>query len=102
MENISEWIWEINLAGEILYSSPQTEKIFGFMINAGPDTRLFQFINPQEKLKVLTAFKRCITNKQPLIALECSFIHQNGGLVYIELNADPVFDDNNNLMCLSK
>ena len=97
VENISDWIWEINLAGEILYSSPQAEKILGFSINAENNPRLFQFINPQEKLKVLTAFRRCITNKQSLIAMECSFIHQNGELVYIELNADPVFNDHSHL-----
>ena len=98
VENISEWIWEINLVGDILYSSPQTQKILGFTIKAQADTRLFQFINPQEKSKVLAAFSLCMTTKQPLVALECSFIHQNGQLVYIELNADPVFDKNNSLI----
>ena len=98
VENISEWIWEINLVGEIIYSSPQTQKILGFIIKAQADTRIFQFISPQEKSKVLAAFSLCMTTKQPLIALECSFIHQNGQLVYIELNADPIFDENHCLI----
>ncbi|NOQ13277.1 MAG: PAS domain S-box protein [Methyloprofundus sp.] len=98
VENISEWIWEINLAGDILYSSPQTKKILGFTINTYPGTQLFQFINPPEKPKAVASFKLCIINKQPLIALKCSFIHKSGQLVHIELNADPIFDENNSVI----
>jgi len=38
VENISEWIWEINLQGKLLYSSPQVKDILGYRINEQANT----------------------------------------------------------------
>ena len=98
VENISEWIWEIDLDGYLLYSSPQTQKILGFTIKLQHNHRLFQFIHFNDRVKVLEAFSHCVREKKSLVALECSFIHQNGQLVYIELNADPILGKHHKLV----
>ncbi|NOQ63921.1 MAG: PAS domain-containing protein [Methyloprofundus sp.] len=93
VENISEWIWEINLTGDILYSSPQAQKILGFRGEEYTASNLFELVGLADRKKVTVMFQHCIGTQQPLSALECAFIHQQGGQpVYIELNAEPVFD----------
>lgn len=92
VENIAEWIWEIDLAGSITYSSPQAEKILGYSIQEIQSSDLHQLIKTEDINKVQSAFNQCIAQQTPLTSLECTFIHQDGHLVFLELNADTILD----------
>ncbi len=98
VENITEWIWEIDLAGVITYSSPQAEKMLGYNIQTLHNSDLHQLLRTEDITKIQSAFNRCIAKQAPLRSLECTFVHRDGHLVFLELNADIILDTDGTLM----
>jgi len=92
VENISEWVWEIDLQGTLLYSSPQAELMLGYPAGSYSDHSLYQFIKSEDLNKVQAAFDLSIKQDQPLNAFDCTFIHFQGHQVFLEISANRVFN----------
>jgi len=94
IENISEWILEIDLEGQFIYSSPQATKIFGFNPADRLETSFYDLIKPEDIEMLQASLTESLIHKKPLSELDCIFISEDNQFVHLELNVDPVTDIN--------
>jgi len=94
VENISEWIWEINSEGKLLYSSPQVKNILGYSIGEQSNISIYELIKAEDIERIQASFEECISQKKSLLEFTCIFKHKSGQSVYLELNVDRVIDAN--------
>jgi len=90
VENISEWIWEIDLDGHLIYSSPQAIKIFGFNPTDKAETSFYSLIQAEDIEMLQASFEACLVQRKSLSELDCIFVTESNQLVHLELNIDPV------------
>jgi two-component system CheB/CheR fusion protein len=98
VDNISDWIWEVDQNGVYTYVSPKSEEILGYkpedMIGKTP----FDFMPEGEAKKISQSFIEIIKNKLPIKQLENTNITKNGDLVCLETNANPILGKNGELL----
>jgi len=90
VENISEWIWEIDLDAQLIYSSPQATNIFGYNPADRANISFYDLIKAEEIEMLQASFEECIVQKKSLSELDCIFVTENQHIVHLELNIDPV------------
>ena len=93
VENTSEWIWEIDLNGNFIYSNSLVKKISGYTAKETTNNNFVYFIEKKNKEELIENFKKHISLKKGWHNLEIRFKHKNGTLHYIESNAVPIFDE---------
>jgi PAS domain S-box-containing protein len=94
VESTSDWVWEVDENARYTYVSPKSKDLLGY----GPEEILgktpFDFMQPEEARRVADIFGPIAAAQQPIVALENTNLHKNGGLVVIETSGVPVFDSN--------
>jgi len=97
-ENTLEWVWEVDVSGKYVYSSPVCEKILGYKPEELLEKHFYDLFVPeeQEQLKE-TAFK-AFANKQPFHEFINLNIHKDGKLVCMSTSGVPILDKKGNLL----
>jgi len=92
VENVKEWVWEIDQADKYIYVSPQVKNYLGYepddLINKTP----FDLIKPEQHDQIKGVFYRYRLSLEPFNFLEYPMIHKDGHIVYMETSGSPVFD----------
>ncbi len=87
------WIWEMDANGNYTYSSPIVEQIIGYKPEEIIGRNFTEFFPSQDhKQKKLTL--DVFLNKQRYNCFASCAVHKNGNVVFLEKNANPVFDQN--------
>jgi len=92
VENISEWIWEIDLDGYLIYSSPQVIKILGFNPVIKEKTSFYNLLKDDDIEMLQSSLEECIIHKKTVSELDCLFVTKDKNFVHLELNIAPVTD----------
>lgn len=92
VENISEWIWEIDAEGVYTYVSPKVKEMFGYepeeLIGRSP----FGYMPSDEAERVGQFFKERIGNPKPFQDYVSKSLHRDGHIVLLETSGVPIFD----------
>jgi diguanylate cyclase (GGDEF)-like protein/PAS domain S-box-containing protein len=92
VENLSDWIWQVNEQGIFTYISPNIEPLIGFtaqeMIGKSP----LDLIHPSNTAEFSTLFARALSKQERLTSLEAQFVRKDGQLRVFEMNAVPLID----------
>lgn len=91
-ESISDWVWEVDCKGVYTYSSPKVNDLLGYDPEEVIGKRLFDFMPPEETVRVSDAFSAFVSSQEPFDYLENTNIDKNGGLVIMESSGVPFFD----------
>ena len=92
-ESVGVWIWEMDANGKYTYSSPAITQIIGYTCEEVVGKHFTEFLptqDDQQRKLTLEIFH----SKERYDCFECCAIHKNGNLVYLEKNANPMFDPN--------
>jgi len=92
VENISEWIWEIDLDGYLIYSSPQVIKILGFNPAIKEKKSFYNLLKVDDIEMLQSSLEECIIHKKTVSELDCLFVTKDKNFVHLELNIAPVTD----------
>lgn len=98
VENISDWIWEVDINGMYIYSSPKIEEILGFIPEEILGKTPFDFIVPEEKESAKFFFSNIVKSQRPFNNFANTNIHKNGKLVFLETSGVPFFDEKGDLL----
>jgi PAS domain S-box-containing protein len=92
VESVYDWIWEVDADNVYTYSSPRSYDVLGY----GPEELLgrrpTEFMTPEESQRVRKILKAKFAEREPVHRLEGMHVHRDGHLVWVELNAMPIFD----------
>ena len=92
VEFSSDWIWEVDVDGTYIYSSPQVEAILGYRPEEVVGKTPFDLMPREECGKTKDAFNNLIKKGQPLAALVNVALRKDGRRVVLETNGVPIFD----------
>jgi len=97
VEDISDWIWEIDRNGKYTYASPKVKDLLGYIPHEVIGKTLFDFMPVGETERVRATFQACVELKNPIIRLENINLHKDGRTVVFETSGVPIFDAKGNL-----
>jgi len=98
VESSEDWIWEVDANGVYTYASPRAEEILGYspdeIINKTP----FDFMPEDEGKRVSKIFNEITESRSKIINLLNANKHKDGRIIYLETNASPMFNEDNDLI----
>ena len=93
VENISDWVWEVDQNGIYTYASPQVKNILGYEPEEIVGKTPFDLMPAAEAEKIRAEFIHYLKNKEPLIRLENINLHKKGQQVVLETSGVPILND---------
>ncbi|MHA1727703.1 MAG: PAS domain S-box protein [Promethearchaeota archaeon] len=98
VENITDWVWEIDLNGIYTYSSPKIKELLGFKPEEIIGKTPFDFMPKEESERIRRKFSEIVELKKPFYGLENINIHKNGTQITVETRGIPLFDKSGSLL----
>ncbi len=98
LNNITDFVWQIDKDGKYIYASSHVENILGYRVEEVIGKTPFDFMAKEVAEDIEKYFLELKEKKLPLKNLENKNIDKNGKTIWLETNATPILDDNNNLI----
>ncbi len=93
VENITDWVWSMDLEGTHTYSNPATCNLLGYDSNEIIGTSAFLLIHPDDKQAGKEMLEKSIRQKTGWHNLGIRWLHKNGSVRYFESSATPLLDE---------
>lgn len=93
VEDISDWVWEVDENNTYTYVSPRVASLLGYEPKEVLGKTPFDFMLPEEAERVRNLFAPLAELREPLRSLENILVHMDGHLVIVETSGSPIFDD---------
>ncbi len=93
IDNITDTITKVDTKGVISYASPSWFDTAGYKPNQVIGKTIFDYIHPEDKQKIRSAFKMVLKNK--LEDIEYRFRNKKGEYIWCEARGNPIYDDTN-------
>jgi len=97
-ENTLEWVWEVDVSGKYVYSSPVCEKILGYKPEELLGKHFYDLFVPEEQEKLKKTSFEAFANKQPFHGFINLNISKSGKLVWISTSGVPILDKKGKLL----
>ena len=98
VEDISDWIWEVDRDGRYTYASPKVKDLLGYKPEEVIGKTIFDFMPKGEAKRILATFQACVEYNNPIIRLENTNLHKDRRRIVLETSGIPIFDTNNNVL----
>lgn len=86
----ADWIWEVDAAGRYTYASESVERLLGYTPAEVIGKTPFDFMPPEEAVRVSTAFVAIAANKAPFRDLDNINLHKDGSLRHVWTTGVPI------------
>ncbi len=98
LENISEAIFKLDAESNLIYVSPEFNRLTGYEVQAVIGKRWFDFIHPEDLDTCYDAFGRVFHGKEVMHNIRYRFRHNNGTYRWFSTSATFVLNDDNQLL----
>jgi len=93
IDEIHEWVWEVDATGVYTYASVQVTSVLGYdpkeLIGKTP----FDFMDADEAERVGKVFAKIALQEKPFSKLKNKCLHKDGHTIYTETSGQPFYDD---------
>jgi PAS domain S-box-containing protein len=96
-ESTSDWIWEVDLKGMYIYSSPKVKELLGYEPEELIGKTPFDLMPVDEAKQVSDLFNIALSSQSPFDSIEKVNIHKNGSHVVMETSGVPIFNNEGEL-----
>ena len=98
VENLSDWIWEVDTDGVYTYCNKIVYDFIGYTSSEVIGKTAFDFMTPEEAAKIGKIFGSYVSKKQFFSNLENKNIHKDGHTVIFNTSGMPILDEEKNLL----
>jgi PAS domain S-box-containing protein len=98
VETTNEWIWAIDVRGNYIYTNPAIEHILGYRSEEIIGANVLTFLHDDDRRELESLLPRLIDERRGWTGRVLRWKHQHAGYRYLESNALPVFDSQENLI----
>jgi len=91
-EDTSDWVWEVDEQLRYTYASPKVTELLGYTPTEMLGKTPFDFMPPEEALRVRLGMDEFTKNPRPIQALENVNVRKDGSLRVLETSGVPLFD----------
>lgn len=96
VETSTDLIWEVDPRGNYTYVSPAAETLLGYQAEEIIGKSPFDFMPPEEALRIRELWTATIAQKQPITNLINTNLHRQGRPIIMETSGEPFFDQQGN------
>ena len=93
-EAAGEFVWEINVKGEVTYISNKITDAIGYSIKECMNTSFYNIIYDDDKQNLIDIFNSLLLNAQTFKEVEIRVERKNSSIGFILLSGTPRFDEN--------
>lgn len=97
IENINDWIWEVNTDGVYTHISQKVYSVLGYMPEDLIGRCPVDIMEPGEAKRLENLIGKAFKERKPVKPIECVVRSKDGRNVFIEVSAVPIFDRQNNI-----
>ncbi len=97
VENINDFVWEVDANGIYTYASPKVKDLLGYQTEEVIGKTPFDFMPPEEAKRVAEEFQTIVESQSPFTRLENINLRKDGRLAVLETSGMPIFDLNGQL-----
>ncbi len=95
VEDVPEWVWEMNSNGEFVFSNRRITEILGYLPEDVRGYTLHDFlVYGEDKLDFERTFLSVAKDKRVIRGYLCRFTHRDNTIRHIESSWKPIFNDN--------
>lgn len=98
INNINDFVWEVDINGKYIYVSPQINDILGYKNTEILGKTPFDLMHKKQKKTIQKKFINIVQKHKQIIQLKNENIHKDGHVVYLETSGTPIFDEDNKLI----
>lgn len=98
VENVAEWVWDMDLNGNLVHGSRKAQDILGHTAEELVGMSIYQLLKKDEVEKIQETIEYSKKYHLDISTLECVFIHSKGEEINMELNMMILTDHNDNLI----
>ena len=98
VETTTEWIWSVDLRGNVMYSNPTVESILGYKPEELLDTPTFELIHPEDRHRHKVQMADAAASRSGWSRLKLRWEHKNGTYRWLESNSTAMFSNNATLI----
>lgn len=93
VEDIPDWLWLVDSARDITYSSPLVTVILGYDTDELMDTPITSLIIPEDRAAFSATLERLTEQRRGTERVICRFRHKDGAVSHIESSIRPVIGE---------
>jgi formate hydrogenlyase transcriptional activator len=93
VETTSEWIWEMDAEGVMLYNNPGVEVILGYTPEEFLGRKAWEFMHEDDRRGAEESLRRSVQAKRGWVGEVARWRHKDGTYRHLESNAVPIFGD---------
>ncbi len=97
VEDINDWVFELDNNFVYTYSSPKVRDIIGYEPEEVVGRRIFDFMPDEEKARAAEELEGIKRGKIPFCNVENVFMRKDGSRITLEICGRPFFDEDENL-----
>jgi len=98
IENVNDWVWEVDANAAYTYVSPHIESLLGYKPEEVLGKTPFDLMDKGDIERVSNEFGEIAAAKRGFTGLINTNVHKDGNLVVMETNGTPILDDEGNLL----
>jgi PAS domain S-box-containing protein len=99
VEEIGEWICEVDENFICTYSSPRVADVLGYAPRDIVGRSAFDFMPPSEVRRVMTLARSRSDITKGFNLVECTLLRKDGRLITVEISGTPIFDSKGAVIC---
>ncbi len=93
VENMNDWVWEVNDKGVYTFASHQVKSILGYSSNEIIGVTPFTLMDIEEAKKIRLIFSQLVVQKSKIVDLININRHKDGHEVFLLTNGAPFFNE---------
>lgn len=97
-ERTSNWLWEVDTQGKVVYSNPIVGDILGYDPKEMLGKHFYDLFDENDKVLFKKRIFRLMDQRARIYGLEVSLMHKDGHKVFVEIQGVPVYDRRGDLL----
>ncbi|MFX1318217.1 MAG: PAS domain-containing protein [Promethearchaeota archaeon] len=98
VEDLSDWVWEMDISGKFVYTNNAVEDIIGFSAGQVLGRTPCDFLHPEDVKRAQNTWAELIERRRPIRTIVIQMVHRDESDVVLEARGRPVFNEAGELL----
>ncbi|MFW9935633.1 MAG: PAS domain S-box protein, partial [Candidatus Thorarchaeota archaeon] len=98
VEDLSDWVWEMDLTGKFVYTNNAVEDIIGFSAGQVLGRTPCDFLRPDDISRAQDTWKELKERRRPIRTIVIQMVHRDESDVILEARGRPIFNESGELL----
>ncbi len=98
VEDLSDWVWEMDISGKFVYTNNAVEDIIGFSAGQVLGRTPCDFLRPEDVKRAQNTWAELKERRRPIRTIVIQMVHRDESDVVLEARGRPIFNESSELL----